>query len=134
MALKLTRHAGTVVYGGWNLDPENLEGSYDHRIWVRTVRWGDINDALLNVDVKNSRVEEHVLKVGGDELSLDHDVTVCLEHVKNYEIKEAFCQTCERGGDKQRIVPQASFAFSAPRDYRIIRDDVIKKYQSTTAH
>tara|TARA_B110000046_G_C12974063_1_gene390295 strand:+ start:527 stop:931 length:405 start_codon:yes stop_codon:yes gene_type:complete len=134
MALKLTRHAGTVVYGGWNLDPENLEQSYDHRIWVRMVRWGDIHDALLNVSVKDARVEEHILTVGGDELSLDEDVSVCLEHVKNYEIKESYCQTCHRGGDKQRVIPQASFAFSAPRAYRIIRDDVIKKYESTTAH
>ena len=126
MALKLTRHVGTVVYGGWNLDAQNLEQSYDHRLWVRMVRYGGVDDALINVCVKDARVEEHVLRVGGQELRLDEGVSVCLESVKNYLIRETWCESCGRGG-KEKVVPQASFAFSAPRDYRIIRDDAHKK-------
>ena len=37
------------------------------------------------------------------------------------------CRECDRGGELQKIIPQASFAFSAPRDYQIIRDDARKK-------
>ncbi|MBT8448744.1 MAG: hypothetical protein KJO69_03590 [Gammaproteobacteria bacterium] len=128
MALKLTRLAGTVVYGGWDLNPNDLENSYDHRLLIRTVRDSDEHNAVINVSINGVGVEEHVLRVGGDTLMLENDVEVGLENVHNYTIRETpYCPECERGGEDKKVIPQASFAFSAPREYQILRDDARKK-------
>ena len=37
MPLRISRSAGTVFYGGESLDPEDLEGTFDHRVFVRGV-------------------------------------------------------------------------------------------------
>lgn len=128
MALKLTRNAGSVVYGGWNLNPHDLEQSYDHRLWVRSVRDGDLFSAVVHLTDSAGSVSEHALCNDGKHLELDDDITVSLESVRNYVIRETpYCRECDRGGELQKIIPQASFAFSAPRDYQIIRDDARKK-------
>jgi len=128
MALKLTRNAGTVVYGGWELDEHDLEGSYDHRLWVRSVRDGEVVSAVVHVTDYDGRVAEHALFSGGDPIKLDSEVAVNLESVRTYVIREtSHCSKCNRGGEEQKKIPQASFAFSAPRDYKVIRDDAIKK-------
>ena len=127
MALKLSRHAGTVIYGGRALNAQDLEQSFDHKLWVRMVRHSHEQDALINVSIKDAGVEEHVLRVGG-ELQLEEDIVVGLEHVKHYTMRQTpYCTYCKRGGEEKKIIPQASFTFRAPREYNIIRDDAQHK-------
>ena len=120
MALKLTRNAGSIVYGGYTLNPDDLERSYDHRLLVRSVKDSSDRNAVVHLSIRNGGVEEHLLQVDGEGLEL--------ENVRNYVVRETpFCRECQTGGDQQKVIPQASFAFTAPREYRIIRDDVVKK-------
>ena len=59
MPLRITRAVDTVLFGGWDLDPSDLEGSCDHRIWVRRVRDTDTHqDALVNIETPEGVVEE----------------------------------------------------------------------------
>lgn len=130
MALKLTRNAGTIVYGGWNLNPLKLEDSCDHRILVRSIskKSGQVDSAIVHLTTMGEGVEQHMLLVGGTPLRVAEGVEVSLENVGIYVIRDTpFCHVCERGGDEQKNIPQASFAFAAPRAYQIIRDDAVKK-------
>lgn len=130
MALRLTRNAGTIVYGGWNLNPLNLEDSCDHRILIRSIskKEGQVDHAVVHLSAVGEGVEQHVLFVGGESIQLCDEVAVSLVNVGIYVIRDTpFCAACERGGDEQKNIPQASFAFAAPRAYQIIRDDAVKK-------
>ena len=128
MALKLTRNAGSIVYGGDTPNPDDLERSYDHRLLVRSVKDSSDRNAVVHLSIRNGGVEEHLLRVDGEGLELAGDINVTLENVRNYVVRETpFCRECQTGGDQQKVIPQASFAFTAPREYRIIRDDVVKK-------
>jgi hypothetical protein len=130
MALKLTRNAGTAVYGGWNLNPNSLNESYDHRLLVRSIikRVGEVDSAIVHLTTRGKGVEQHMLFVGSDPLRVAEGVEVKLDNVGTYVVRNTpYCSECQRGGEDQRNIPQASFAFSAPSEYRIIRDDAVKK-------
>jgi len=128
MALKLTRVAGTIVYGGWELNPNDLENSYDHRLLIRTVRNNENNEAVVNVLSRDGGVEEHVLEAFGDSFQLENEVQVGVENVSNYILRKTpYCAECDRGGEEKKIIPQASFTFSAPREYKILRDNALKR-------
>ena len=54
MSLRITRSVDSILYGGEDLDPDNLEGTFEHRLWVRRVRdHRGKQDALVNVTSKD---------------------------------------------------------------------------------
>ena len=129
MALRLTRSVDSILYGGEHLNPDNLEGSFDHRLWVRRVRdHRGKQDALVNVTSKDG-VSEHVLLTGDEGIWLGHDINVSMVGVQNFFMKaKQYCEACGRGDVvKEKMVPQAQLAVSAPRKYEIIRHDARKK-------
>tara|TARA_E500000331_G_C16990937_1_gene597736 strand:- start:281 stop:646 length:366 start_codon:yes stop_codon:yes gene_type:complete len=119
--------AGSAVYGGYDLDPDNLEGTFTHRIWVRRVRDDSVNqNAVLNI-AGRSGVREEVVSAG-QHVFLAEEVGFTLENVSTYVIKaKPFCDVCKRGGEGRVYIPQANFAFNAPREYEITRSDARRR-------
>lgn len=129
MALRLTRSVDSVLYGGENLNPDNLEGSFDHRLWVRRVRDHRGNqDALVNITSAEG-VSEHIMRTGDVGIWLANDINIAMVGVQNYYMKaKQYCEACGRGDVvSDKMVPQAQLAVSAPRKYELIRHDARKK-------
>ena len=129
MALRLTRSVDSILYGGENLNPVNLEGSFDHRLWVRRVRDHRGNqDALVNITSKEG-VSEHLMKAGDEGIWLANDINISMVGVQNFFMKaKQYCEACGRGDVvNEKMVPQAQLAVNAPRKYEIIRHDARKK-------
>ena len=127
MALKLTRQTGSKIYGGMYLNPDDLEGSCQHRMGVRWVRDEASSDALIHIK-SPAGVSERLVEVGGEPVSLCEGISFTLESVYNYTMKPTpFCAECQRGGSAKEVIPQASFAFNAPRAYQIVRDDAVSR-------
>lgn len=129
MALRLTRSVDSVLFGGENLNPDDLEGSYEHRLWVRRVRdHRGHQDALVHI-TSNLGVSEHLMRVGDEGIFLGNDINITLVGIQQYFMKaKAYCDACGRGDLVQdRMIPQARLAVSAPRKYEIIRHDARKK-------
>lgn len=128
MPLRITRAVDTVLYGGWDLDPSDLEGSCDHRIWVRRVRDTDEHqDALLNIETPDGVTEEIIDT--DTPIELEKGVQVMMKGIQQYFLKpEKYCKHCGRGDRfNPRYIPQARLAVDAPRSYEVIRDDARKK-------
>lgn len=129
MALRLTRSVDSILYGGYYLDPKNLEGSYEHRIWVRRVRdHRKYQDALVNVKSRLG-VTEHLISVGGDGINLGSGININIVGIQKFELDGTpYCEHCNRGdGLHDRVVPQARLAIYAPIKYEIVRHDARKK-------
>jgi len=127
MGLRLTRTAGSTVYGGYALDPDDLEGTFAHRIWVRRVRDdASHQDALLHIASQTGVREEAVQ--AGQSVALTNEVGFTLENISVYTIKaKPYCETCERGGEGKVFIPQANFSFNAPREYQICRSEARRR-------
>lgn len=128
MPLRITRAVDTVLFGGWNLDPSDLEGSCDHRIWVRRVRDTDTHqDALVNIETPEGVVEEIITE--DEPIQLEKGVILQMVGVQQYYLKpEKYCKHCGRGDRfNPRYIPQARLAVDAPRSYQVIRHDARKK-------
>jgi|TARA_R110002033_G_scaffold168557_1_gene208433 hypothetical protein len=129
MALRLTRSVDSILYGGENLNPDNLEGSFDHRLWVRRVRdQKGHQDALVNI-TSTEGVSEHLIRSGDSGIWLASDININLVGIQNYIMKaKAYCDVCGRGDVvDEKNIPQAQLAVSAPRKYELIRHDARKK-------
>ena len=131
MPLRIARPAGSVFYGGENLDTDNLEGTFDHRVWVRGVV--DVegrHEVHLNVHTRLKGHEEHVLG-GGDVVQLTETVFVEMAGIQPYYSKpRENCPDCGRGVgvmNKTFMLPQARLIVGGPRSYQIVRDDARKK-------
>lgn len=125
MPLRITRAVDSVLYGGWDLDPSDLEGSYDHRIWVRRVRnTDDKQDALVNIETREGVIEQ-LISVGDEPIFIAKEVELEVIGIQQYHVK------AERQGrgahPKTRYIPQAKMSVRAPRDYEIIRHDARNK-------
>lgn len=119
MPLRLTRMTGEILYGGDELDPNDLEGSYDHRVLLRRVRYQKYDsDALVAVAVANVKshegVSEHLLVAGDEGIYLRKDVHISIQFLSTRSI--------ERNGLTTEI-PQASLVISAPTSYALLRDN-----------
>ncbi len=131
MGLRITRSAGQVLYGGYDLDGDDLENTFDHRIWFR--RFYSTNktrSAVVNIETDSGVVEAVMREVGADSvLKLEHDVELTLVDIKEqYVDTELFCEVCGRGDPApKRRVPQGRFNIEGPRSYQLIRDDARKK-------
>ena len=87
MALRLTRSVDSILYGGYYLDPKNLEGSYEHRIWVRRVRdHRKYQDELVNVKSRLG-VTEHLISVGGDGINLGSGININIVGIQKFELE-----------------------------------------------
>mgnify|MGYP000025669309 CR=1 FL=1 len=132
MPLRISRSAGTVFYGGESLDPEDLEGTFDHRVFVRgVVDLESRHETHLNVHTKRSGHQEHVLTAGGQGLQLTDAVFVEMTGVQPYFTKPKLkCPECGRSGspsESSMMFPQAKLLIGGPRNYQIVRDDARKK-------
>jgi hypothetical protein len=131
MPLRISRSANSVFYGGESLDPNDLEGTFDHRIWVRAVVDLDgRHETVLNVHTKRKGHQEHVLKAGED-LQLTEEVFVEMTGIQPFYHKPHLaCPECGRTGslsEKSFMLPQAKLLVGAPRNYMIVRDDAKRK-------
>lgn len=128
--LRITRAADTVLYGGYNLDPENLEGTADHTFWVRKVselRHG--GSAMIHTRTKTG-VSDRVVLINEDlPLTLDNEIRINLMEIhRDWKEPKAYCEACGRGSDsKRKMVPQAKLGLQAPREYVWIRDDATQR-------
>lgn len=128
--LRITRAADTVLYGGYNLDPENLEATADHTFWVRKVselRHG--GSAMIHTRTKTG-VSDRVVLINDDlPFTLDNEIRINLMDI-HMDVKEAkpYCEVCGRGsGSKKKMVPQAKLGLEAPRSYSWTRDDATRR-------
>ena len=129
MGLRITRAVNTVVYGGYDLDENNPNATFDHRIWIRGIRnYKDRQEGIINVK-SESGVEEHVIQAGDDPLELAPDIAIELVGVRErIAHAEPYCEVCGRGHSfTDRKTPQAELALIAPRSYRLIRDNARRK-------
>tara|TARA_R110002153_G_scaffold92322_3_gene224282 strand:- start:1798 stop:2229 length:432 start_codon:yes stop_codon:yes gene_type:complete len=132
MPLRITRSVGSVFYGGENLDANNLEGSFEHRVYVRgVVDLAGRHEAHLNVHSRRLGHQEFVLEAGGKGLQLTDDVYVEMTGVQPYFTKPHLkCPECGRAGspaESAYMLPQAKLLVGGPRSYQIVRDDARKK-------
>jgi len=132
MPLRITRRANSVFYGGESLDPDDLEGTFDHRVWVRgVVDLDGRHEAILNVHTKRKGHQDHVLTAGDEGLQLTDSVFVEMTGVQPYFVKpQVTCPECGRSdgvGAKPFMLPSAKLLVGAPRNYQIVRDDARKK-------
>ena len=128
--LRITRAADTRIYGGNSLDPNDLEGTADHTLWIRKVTDLATNKAVL-INVKSrAGVSERVLKFKDDyPMVLGEGIRVSLEGIQNHWADTSpYCEVCGRGDPaKKRSVPQAKIGLHAPDSYRWVRHDVSYK-------
>ena len=131
MPLRITRSVGTVFYGGENLDSNNLEKSFDHRVYVRgVVDLEGRHETHLNVHSKHLGHQEHVLTAGDKGLQLTDEVFVEMTGVQPYFVKPTLiCPECGTGrrSETNHMFPQAKLLVGGPRSYQIVRDDARKK-------
>tara|TARA_R110002124_G_scaffold234445_1_gene399815 strand:- start:183 stop:581 length:399 start_codon:yes stop_codon:yes gene_type:complete len=131
MPLRITRSVGTVFYGGENLDSNNLEKSFDHRVYVRgVVDLQGRHETHLNVHSKRLGHQEHVLTAGDKGLQLTDEVFVEMMGVQPYFNKPNLkCPECGTVTTSLTnfMFPQAQLLVGGPRKYKILRDDARKK-------
>lgn len=131
MGLRITRAADSLLYGGFELDGDDLEGSFDHRIWFRRFTSTEKKkSALVNIETREG-ITESVMLTTGEDSAIELAPSVWLSLVSIHEHwaeRPPFCDVCGRG-DKQsrRMIPQGRFGVDAPRSYQVIRDDARKR-------
>ena len=133
MALRITRTAGSVFYGGFDLDPFNPAETCDHRYWVRSIRDSKgLKGALINIRDKHG-FEEFAVTLDDPEIKVIADVTVELVSLRpKYAEAAPLCMHCGRGhvySDRQ--IPAADFAIHATESYRVVRDNANKRKKET---
>ena len=129
MPLHITRSVDSILYGGEFLNPNDLEGTFEHRLWIRRVRdTAKHQDALVNVTSADG-ISEHLLSVGDEGINLGADIGVSMVGIQEYFMRtKPHCDVCGRGDVvSEKMVPQARLAIDAPRNYQLIRHDARKK-------
>ena len=133
MGLRITRAVNTLMYGGFDLDGSRLDETYAHRIWFRGFtgsQKGETGTALLSVNTpKLSR--DYSLTVGSrsESIRLDDDVQLTFLGVRLQDIEMR--QKCPECGNTWHEISkrvQGRFDIDAPKNYKILRDDVSKNY------
>lgn len=129
MALRITRSVDTIVYGGFKLELEDLEKSYDHRVWVRKLVINEDDPrVVLNITDKAGVME--VVLSRGESVNLLKNVAVKFNGVSEYTFEpQPYCDHCGRGDKNpvERVYPQARLGIDAPKKYSILRHDARKQ-------
>lgn len=112
--LVIVRNEGSLVYGGTSLD-EDLEHTFDHVICVQKVGQ-DIGGEFAEISVKRSDGSEELFQ-------LDHRNK---EHTIDGIVVVALIGFIKWKTDDQRL-PAVRLGFDAPRSYRLVRDNAIKR-------
>lgn len=113
--LVLTRTEGAVTYGGRALTAD-LDNSFDHRIRIERIV-DDINERYAEVTITNAVGEERLYRLDRkkETVSLDSRVKLTLVSIG---------ALTSRSG---RFIPIVRIGIDAPRYYRVVRDDAVKK-------
>ena len=128
MPLRLTRSAGSKLFVGRNIDPDNMAFTADHTVWTRSVRTGEgMEEAILNISTPRWTVEREFEP--GDVVRISDDISVklkgCFDHLQP---QPEYCSACGRGDQKtRRELPMARIEVDAPRNVTILRDDIREK-------
>lgn len=113
--LVMTRKEGSSIYGGIDLSAD-LKQTFDHVITVsRVVDQLSHRYVELDVAYSDGTEEGFVLDAKTPECKIDGVVRVVLMGVH-----------CVANNGK-RPIPTARLGFEAPRSYKLVRDDAIKK-------
>lgn len=129
MPLRITRSVDSILYGGENLNPNNLEGSFEHRLWVKKVKdHRGHQTAVVNVTSKDG-VVEHLMTAGDGGIWLKDDVNVSMVGIQKWHLKtKTFCEACGRGDlVPEQMIPQAMLSVNAPKKYNLTRHDAQKR-------
>lgn len=124
--LRITRAADTRIYGGTSLDPDNMENTADHVLWIRKVTDLRTNSSVLINCKSSTGVSERVLKFKDEyPMVLGSGIKISLEGIQNHHADTPpFCEMCGRGDPEgKRMVPQAKLGLTAPDEYRWVRHD-----------
>lgn len=131
MGLRISRAVDTMLYGGRELEIDDLEGTYDHRIWFRKY---DVRDggatAFINVKSQDL-VRDAVMSTNGDDqvLQIDEDIFLTFLGMKERKVERWFtCPDCGHQWTDMRFIPTGRFGFQAPRVYKILRNDITGKF------
>jgi hypothetical protein len=114
--LVIVRSEGSLVYGGTSLD-EDLELTFDHVIGVQKVGQ-DVNGEFAEISVKRRDGTEKIFRLDhrDKQHSIDGIIVVALI---------GFIRWKEEERDKRS--PSVRLGFDAPRSYRLVRDNAIKR-------
>lgn len=112
--LVIVRNEGSLVYGGKNLTLD-LEQTFDHVIRVERVV-DDVNDSFADISVRRLDGSTELIRFKlGDDARIDGVLTIALIGFIRW-----------RDGDR-RNKPAVRIGFDAPRSYKIVRDNAVKK-------
>jgi hypothetical protein len=114
--LVIVRNEGSLVYGGENLT-ENLEQTFDHAIGVRRIGHSAAGE-FAEISVKRADGSEVVFQLDHErkEYTVDGIVVVALVGFIKWKAEE-----------RERRKPAVRLGFDAPRSYRLVRDNAIKR-------
>jgi hypothetical protein len=114
--LVIVRNEGSLVYGGENLT-EDLEQTFDHAICVQKIGEG-LAGEFAEISVKRSDGSEELFQLDHErkEYTVDGIVVVALVGFVRWKAE-----------DRERRKPAVRLGFDAPRSYRLVRDNAIKR-------
>ena len=114
--LVIVRNEGSLVYGGENLT-EDLEHTFDHAIGVRRIGHSAAGE-FAEISVKRSDGSEELFQLDHErkEYTVDGIVVVALVGFIKWKAE-----------DRERRKPAVRLGFDAPRSYRLVRDNAIKR-------
>lgn len=116
--LVLSRNEGSTIYGGVCLT-DDLEETFDHKIEIAELGSRDRkNYAILKITSRKANVEEMQtvrLDAFNDCYNINTDVGLFLIGMRTMK------------GDNGKVSYQARIGVMAPRHYKVVRDDAIKK-------
>ena len=113
--LVLTRNQGTAIYGGVDLTPD-LEGTFEHKIEIVELgSKGHHNFAMVCITFSDGKTRAVKLDAINDSHDINNDVGIYLLSMR----------TLKRDGARAEY--QARIGIDAPLEYRVVRDDAIKK-------
>jgi hypothetical protein len=114
--LVIVRNEGSLVYGGENLT-EDLEHTFDHAIGVRRIGHS-VAGEFAEISVKRGDGSEVLFQLDHErkEYTVDGIVVVALVGFIKWKAE-----------DRERRKPAVRLGFDAPRSYRLVRDNAIKR-------
>ena len=129
MPLRMTRPVNSVLYVGRNLNINDLEGSYSHKIWIRRVRYTrHYQDFIANIASVDG-VIERILSVDDPEpIELEPNVVVQMVGIgEHWTPKNKYCEHCGKGYRAERMIPQIKLSITAPKQYKFVRNEARRK-------